>query len=264
MKDKQISEEELLEELDTMYQRVADIEKEEAEQTPTTVKTKPKQRKKKPVRTILLAMFILFIALASILAITIFDPMTLLQRLRTGDTEPPTIVASRPPSKRPAVVHSPATPKPPAAVVTSPEPQKPQALAASSPGAPSPSVTTSPATPKPSAAPSPPPLLLRNPPPNCLRFRRSRKPRKVLRKERKNQNRYLQRQCNPISLCPGEDTSPYRSEHFAIWKTSASLQKPSRKKGWRPIGYRPKPGAKGPFIESWWGVLRVQMRRPRF
>ena len=29
MKDKQISEEELLEELDTMYQRVADIEKEE-------------------------------------------------------------------------------------------------------------------------------------------------------------------------------------------------------------------------------------------
>ena len=30
MKDKEISEEELLDELDTMYQRVADIEKEEA------------------------------------------------------------------------------------------------------------------------------------------------------------------------------------------------------------------------------------------
>jgi len=158
MKDKQISEEELLEELDTMYQRVADIEKEEAAEAPTFVKTKPKQRKKGVFRTILIAMFIFFIALASILAITIFDPVALLQRLRTGDTQPSTVVTPRSPSKRPAVAPSPAAPKSPAAVVTSPEPQKPQAVAASSAARPPPPVATPPATTAPtSVTPSPAP-----------------------------------------------------------------------------------------------------------
>jgi cell division septation protein DedD len=159
MKDKKISEEELLEELDTMYQRVADIEKEEAEQTPTTFpRQKPKQKKKKPVRTILVAVFICFIALGSILAVTVFDPMTVLQRLRTGGSQPPAVVIPRPHSKRPAVVPSPTTPKPPAAVATSPSLQKPQAVAASSPGSLPPPLTTSPAAKAPaSATPSPVP-----------------------------------------------------------------------------------------------------------
>ncbi|MGO8988673.1 MAG: SPOR domain-containing protein [bacterium] len=158
MKDKQISEEELLEELDTMYQRVADIEKEEAAEPPAFVKTKPNPRKKKTFRTIIIAAFIFFIALSSILAITVFDPVTLLQRLITGDTQPSTVVTPRSPSKRPAVAHSPATPKPPAAVVTSPEPQKPQAVAASSAAPPPPPVATPPATTAPtSVTPSPAP-----------------------------------------------------------------------------------------------------------
>ena len=157
MKDKQISEEELLEELDTMYQRVADIEKEEAAEPPAFVKTKPKQRKKGAFRNILIAMFIFFIALASILAITVFDPVTLLERLRTGATQPSTVVTRRSPSKRPPVAPSPATPKPPVAV-TSSEPLKAPAVAASSPASPSPSVATPPATTAPaSVAPSPAP-----------------------------------------------------------------------------------------------------------
>jgi cell division septation protein DedD len=167
MKDKQISEEELLEELDTMYQRVADIEKEEAAEAPTFVKTKPKQRKKGVFRTILIAMFIFFITLASILAITIFDPVALLQRLRTGDTQPSTVATPRSPSKRPAVVPSPATPKPPATVVTSPETQKPQAVVASSPASPSPPVATPHATTAPASvtlSPAPPKPVSELPP----------------------------------------------------------------------------------------------------
>ncbi|HXX35051.1 MAG TPA: SPOR domain-containing protein [Thermodesulfobacteriota bacterium] len=146
MKDKQISEEELLEELDTMYQRVADIEKEEAAQAPTTVpRTKPKQKKKKTFRNILVAIFIFFVALASILAITVFDPVTLFQRLRTGTTQPSPVVPPRSPSKNPAAVPSTATPKLPAAAATSPGPQKPQTVATSSPASPPPPAATPPA-----------------------------------------------------------------------------------------------------------------------
>jgi len=159
MKDKQVSEEELLEELDTMYQRVADIEKEEAAETPTFVKTKPKQRKKGAFRNILIAMFIFFIALASILAITVFDPVTLLERLRTGATQPSTVVTRRSPSKRPPVAPSPATPKRllpllhqphlPLLLLLHPPPQLPLL--------------------------SPPLLHPQNPLLNCLRFSRNRK-----------------------------------------------------------------------------------------
>jgi hypothetical protein len=116
MKDKQISEEDLLDELDTMYQRVADIEKEEAEQAPSPLpppqkqKIKPIQKKRRPYRTIVIAASVFFIVLASLLAITIFDPTTLLQRLKTGNTQPATIVTPPAPSKRHAVAPSPANP----------------------------------------------------------------------------------------------------------------------------------------------------------
>ena len=152
MKDKEISEEELLDELDTMYHRVADIEKEEAEQAPPPLrspqKKKPIQKKRVPYRTIIIAASVFFIVLASIFAVTIFDPMTLLQRLKTDSTEPQTIVTPRSPSKRLAVVPSPAAPKPPA-VATSSEPPKPPAVATSSAVPPSHSVAPSPAAPKP-------------------------------------------------------------------------------------------------------------------
>jgi cell division protein FtsN len=112
MKDKQISEEELLDELDTMYQRVADIEKEEAAQAPPPLKIKPKQKKKPPYRTIIIMAFVFFIVLASILTITIFDPMILLQRLKTPAAPPSPSVApspAAPPSS--SVAPSPAAPK---------------------------------------------------------------------------------------------------------------------------------------------------------
>ncbi len=158
MKDKQISEEELLDELDTMYQRVADIEKEEAEQTPPPLpppqKIKPIQKKRRPYRTIIVAASVFFIVLASIFAITIFDPMTLLQRLKTGSTQPATIVTPRAPSKRPAVAPSPAAPKPPA-VATSPEAPKSPAVATSSAAPPSPSIAPSSAATKPTPESTP-------------------------------------------------------------------------------------------------------------
>ncbi len=158
MKDKQISEEELLDELDTMYQRVADIEKEEAAEAPPPLKTKPKpiQKKRRPYRTIIIMASVFFVVLASILAMTIFDPMTLLQRLKTGATQPPTVATPPPaPSKRSATVPSPAPPKPPA-VVTSQEPPKLPAVATSSAPPPSPSVTPSPTAPPKLPSESPP------------------------------------------------------------------------------------------------------------
>lgn len=149
MKDKKISEEELLDELDTMYQRVADIEKEEAAEAPPPLetmprqKTMPKQKKRRSYRTIIIMACVFFVVLASISALTIFDPMDLLQRLKTAVTQLSTI-ATPPsgPSKRPAAVPSPAPPKSPA-VATSQEPPKPPAVATSSAPPPSPSVAPS-------------------------------------------------------------------------------------------------------------------------
>jgi len=153
MKDKEISEEELLDELDTMYQRVADIEKEEAEQAPPPLrspqKKKPIQKKRVPYRTIIIAASVFFIVLASIFAVTIFDPMTLLQRLKTDSTQPQTIVTPRAPSKRPAVVPSPTAPKPPAIAASSESPKPPAVATSSAVPPPSPSVAPSPAAPKP-------------------------------------------------------------------------------------------------------------------
>ncbi len=158
MKDKQISEEELLDELDTMYQRVADIEKEEAEQAPPALpspkKIKPIQKKRRPYRTIIIMASVFFIVLASILTITIFEPVTFLQRLKTGGTQPPTVAPSPSPTKRPTVAPSPAAPKSPV-VATSLEPPKPPAVASSSAASSSPSVAPSPAAPRPAPESSP-------------------------------------------------------------------------------------------------------------
>jgi cell division septation protein DedD len=154
MKDKEISEEELLDELDTMYQRVADIEKEEAAveaPPPLMIKPiKPKPKKKRSYRTLIIMASVFFIILASIFTITIFDPMNLLRRLKMGEPQPSTVATPPAPSKRRAVVPSPAAPKLPA-VVTSQEPPKPPAVATSSAAPPSPSVVPSPVPPKPAS-----------------------------------------------------------------------------------------------------------------
>jgi cell division septation protein DedD len=136
MKDKQIPEEELLVELDSMYQRVADIEKEESAETLIPEKKNPKQTKKRSYRSIIIVGSISFIILASIFTITTLKPTLIPQLFKMFDTQPSTVVTPPPTPKRPAAVPSPAAPKPPAvatppttspppSVVPSPEPAKP-------------------------------------------------------------------------------------------------------------------------------------------
>jgi cell division septation protein DedD len=136
MKDKQIPEEELLVELDSMYQRVADIEKEEAAETLIPEKKKPKQNKKRSYRSFIIVASISFIILASILTVTILKPTIIPQLLKMGDSQPSTVVT--PP---------PARPKPPV-VVTSPEPPKPPSVATTPAPSPTPSIAPSPEPPK--------------------------------------------------------------------------------------------------------------------
>jgi cell division septation protein DedD len=148
MKDKQIPEEELLVELDSMYQRVADIEKEEAAETLTPEKKKPKQNKKRSYRSFIIVASISFMILASILTVTILKPTIIPQLLKMDDSQPSKVVTPPPARpKRPAVVPPPAAPKPPA-VVSSPELPKPPSAATSPAPSPAPSVAPSPEPPK--------------------------------------------------------------------------------------------------------------------
>jgi hypothetical protein len=87
MKDKQIPEEELFVELDSMYQRVADIEKEEAAETPIPEKKKPRQKKKRSYRYFVIVASISFIILASIFTVTILKPTIIPQLFKMGDTQ---------------------------------------------------------------------------------------------------------------------------------------------------------------------------------
>ena len=163
MKDKQIPEEELLGELDSMYQRVADIEKEEASETIIPEKKKTKQNKRRSSRSFIIVASISFIILASILTVTIMKPTIIPQLLKIGDTQLSPVVTPPPARpKPPVVVPSPAAPKPPAvatAPTTSPppaagpsrEPPKPSA-AATSPAPPKTSSQSLPVQTKPEAA----------------------------------------------------------------------------------------------------------------
>ena len=140
MKDKQIPEEEVFGELDAMYQRVADIEKEEAIEVSTPgetasfsepqsraasekpLKRNPGRNKKRPYRPIILG--IIAILLAFVLAMTFWKPMAILQLLKIGDTKQPTVLPRPLPRKPPSAVTPPAPPPPPT-VATSPAPPKP-------------------------------------------------------------------------------------------------------------------------------------------
>jgi hypothetical protein len=169
-KDKQIPEEELFGELDAMYQRVADIEKEEATEIFTqgeaasssthgtqAVPEKPLRKKtgrnkKGSYRPMILGAIAILFAL--VLGITFWKPTAILQLLKIGDVKQPTVPPRPTPRKPPAVV----TPQPPPApptTATSPAPPKPPSTA--TPPAPptSPTVATSPAAPKPPSESSP-------------------------------------------------------------------------------------------------------------
>ena len=163
-KDKQIPEEELFDELDAMYQRVADIEKEEATEILTheedtsssahgtqVVPEKPLRKKsgrnkKRSYRPMILGAIAILFAL--ILGITFWKPMAILQLLKIGDVQQPAIPSRLAPRKPPAVV----TPKsPPASPTTATSPAPPIPPTASTPPAPPipPTVATSPLPPKP-------------------------------------------------------------------------------------------------------------------
>lgn len=152
MKDKQRSEEEIFKDLDTMYKRVADVEKEEAaeaaaeaveteavetEAAETTLqkKAKPQPKKKQPSgssrRPIIIA-FIGILVLAFVSAMTVFKPMII--QLIPGMSEtspakvvtPPTLKAkpfTKPSAPPPAVLSD----KPPAPV---PVPKEQEAVKA--------------------------------------------------------------------------------------------------------------------------------------
>jgi cell division septation protein DedD len=150
MKDKQIPEEELFVELDSMYQRVADIEKEEAAETLIPEKKKPKQKKKRSYRYFIIVASISFIILASIFTLTILKPTIIPQLFKIGDTKPSTVVTppARPKLPKVATPHAPSKPPP---IVTSSEPPTSPAVATSPATSPTPSVAPSPEPPKPPA-----------------------------------------------------------------------------------------------------------------
>jgi len=148
MKDKQIPEEELFVELDSMYQRVADIEKEEAAETSIPEKKKPRQNKKRSYRYFIIVASISFIILASIFTLTILKPTIIPQLFKLGDTQPSTVAPPPALPKRPKVATPPAPSKPPA-VVTPSEPPTSPAVATSPATSPTPSVAPSAEPPKP-------------------------------------------------------------------------------------------------------------------
>jgi cell division septation protein DedD len=163
-KDKPIPEEELFDELDAMYQRVADIEKEEATEvlpqiepkpslTPGTrvaserpLKKKPGWNKKRSYRPMILGAIAILFAL--ILGITFWKPMAILELLKIGDVQQPTVPPRPAPRKPPAVVTPKAPPAPPTATTPAATPQPPSAVTPPAPPI-SPTVATSPAPPKP-------------------------------------------------------------------------------------------------------------------
>jgi len=91
MKDKETSEEKVIDELDTMYQRVAEIEREEAAETSIPGEKKPEQKKKlekkkkRSSRPIIIVASISFIIVAFVLTVTILKPAFILQVLKKGD-----------------------------------------------------------------------------------------------------------------------------------------------------------------------------------
>jgi len=150
IKDKQIPEEELFEELDAMYQRVADIEKEEATKVPSQgetalfaersetpsgpekqTKKEPGKKKRRDYRPIILA--VTAVMLVFVLGMTFWKPMVILQLLKIGEAQQP-------------MVSPPPRPRKPSRTVTAPAPT-----------AISPKVPTPPALAAPQASPSAPP-----------------------------------------------------------------------------------------------------------
>jgi len=163
-KDKPIPEEELFDELDAMYQRVADIEKEEATEilppiepkSPSkpgtrvvpekSLKKKSGRNKKRSYRPIILGAIAVLFAL--ILGITFWKPTAILELLKIGDVKQPTVPSRPAPRKPPAVVTPKTLPAPPPAAPSPATPEPPSAVTPPGPPIP-PTVASAPTSPKP-------------------------------------------------------------------------------------------------------------------
>ncbi len=109
MDDKQTSEKDIFEDLDKMYQRVADVEKEEAEEASMhTVhavpkKEKPQPKKKRSSRPMIIVAVIVWVILAGVLAFP-FLKQTILPLLpKTSKTPPPPVATPPVPKVKPPV-----------------------------------------------------------------------------------------------------------------------------------------------------------------
>ena len=142
-KDKQLPHEEIFGELDAMYQRVADIEKEEASavldrgEARDEAQADPEKgsrrksgsNKKRSYRPFILgAIAVLF---AAVLAVTFWKQTAILQLLKIGETRRP-VVSPPPRPKKPPFVATPQAPSSPLSVATSPAPPALPSVAASS------------------------------------------------------------------------------------------------------------------------------------
>ena len=107
MKDNEKSEEKPFDELDTMYQRVAEIEREEAAETSIPGEKKPEQKKqlekkkKRSPRPIIIVALICFIIVTIVWTVTVLKPSFIPQGFKKGD-RPQSIVKPPPAPPKPS------------------------------------------------------------------------------------------------------------------------------------------------------------------
>lgn len=101
MKDEKMSEKEFVEDLDKMYQRVADIEKEEATETSMYKKEKPKPKKKRSSRPIIIVALIVCIILAGIFTFPSLKQMIVPLFWKTSPVPPPFVATPPVPKAKP-------------------------------------------------------------------------------------------------------------------------------------------------------------------
>jgi len=103
MKDPKMPEKEVFEDLDKMYQRAADIEKEEAAEASVHKKEKPKPKEKQSSRPIMIVALIVCIILAAILAFPSLKQIIAPLLPKPSKTPPPFITALPVPKAKPSV-----------------------------------------------------------------------------------------------------------------------------------------------------------------
>jgi len=126
MKDKQMSKEEVIEDLDKMYQRVADIEKEEAAEAPSHRKEKPKPKKKRSSRPIIIVGLVVCMILAVVLAFPFLKQMITPLLPKTSKAPPPFVALPPAPKAKPSP--SLPVPKEKEPIKAPPEVEKPEVV----------------------------------------------------------------------------------------------------------------------------------------